>query len=506
MVADKAVLVKVNVIANSAVEVKPAGSLRVETSTGELLQTIALTAPTGTLPMVVPAVPSFADSYTAVVPANLVKTGVRLSVNLANGQPTTTLAPGVVGGVAMRIVAVPVQIAGTTGQVVAGVADYTQARLPTASVTVVNRTPYVSTRVTTLPTTADEWDIAFSQILGELNNLRTLEGASAQTHYYGFIPKRTSGLLGSGYLNGRAAVGFDAPSNAADVLRTLTHELGHNLGLLHAPCGTTSNLDTAYPYSYALLGGPERYIWGYNLFTKAFVDPRPTKARDLMGYCGGDTFSDYNYRLMQIYTTPADQRVQVASATAPVGPHDLLLISGTVEASRVELEPVKAFTGRVELPSAGPYTLRLVTGQGVVNYPFATVELDHAPLQQHFGFSIANPGAIASISILRDGVTLLQKTAAQVPKESAANARIQSANSPLTPVQFSELGGVLRVSWNHTQYPYLTVTHVGAQRTGLAQDLKGGSATIQVTGLPPGGSFEFGLSDGLNSVLAPMAR
>ena len=511
LVADKAVLVKVNVTAGSALEKKPAGSLQVQSGTGALLQTIALTPPTAALPTTVPAVPSFADSYTALVPANLVKPDMRLAVILANGQPGTTLAPRVGGGVAMKIVAVPVQIAGITGQVVAGVGNYTQARLPMASVTVVSRTPYVSTKGSALPTTEAEWDTAFRQILGELNNLRTLEGASSQTHYFGFLPKRSFGLAGMGYQPGRAAVGFDMPGNAATVLDTLTHELGHNLSLQHAPCGGPADPDPAYPYTNALLGAPGRYIWGYNLFTQAFTDPRRTDIHDAMSYCNGNTFSDYNYRLMQVYATPADQRIQLASVSAVSAPQELLLMSGTVEGDRVELGPVKVFTGRAELTNAGPYTLRIVGAQGVVNYQFSTIELDHAPAQKHFSFSVVNPGAITAISILKDGVTLMQKSAAQFApqpvKQTAASARVLSANSAaVPPIQFNEQDGVLRVSWNQVQYPYLTITHVGGQRTGLAQDLQGGSATIQVTGLPSGGSFEFGLSDGLNSVRVLISR
>ena len=50
LVSDKAVLVKVNVITTRSSEPKPAGSLRVETSTGELVQAIALAPPTDALP------------------------------------------------------------------------------------------------------------------------------------------------------------------------------------------------------------------------------------------------------------------------------------------------------------------------------------------------------------------------------------------------------------------------------------------------------------------------
>ena len=318
LVANKAVLVRVNAITTNAQEAKPAGVLRVETSTGQLVQQFALTAPSGTLPSAVPAAPTSTNAYSAVVPANLVRSGLRLTASLANGQPVTTINPRVGGGVAMRLVAVPIQIAGTTGQVASGVASHLQARAPVASVTLQVRAAYVPRGVTSLPTTEDEWDTAFSRVLSELSNLHMLEQASDESYYYGFMPKRTYGLSGLGYRPGNAAVGFDLPSNPTAVRETLAHELGHNFSLPHAPCGGPANPDPNYPYANAQLGATGRYIWGYNFETSTFVDPRRTNIHDMMSYCDGDTFSDYNYRKIQVYLTPADRSVQVASASGAV--------------------------------------------------------------------------------------------------------------------------------------------------------------------------------------------
>jgi len=73
-------------------------------------------------------------------------------------------------------------------------------------------------------------------------------------------------------------------------------------------------------------------------------------------------------------------------------------------------------------------------------------------------------------------------------------------------VQVTEQGGVLLLTWDQGKYPYLTVTHIGAQRSTLAQDLQGGSASLPLSGLPTGGSFEFSLSDGLNTARVIQAR
>jgi Peptidase M66 len=502
LVADKAVLVKVNAITSKPSEAKPAGSLRVETASGQLVQTIALTAPTDALPAAAPVVPSFANSYTAVVPANLVKAGLRLTASLAdNGQSPTTINPRVGGGVPMTFVAVPIQIAGTTGQVVSQPDLYLQARLPVAKVTLQTHAPYVPKGVTTLPTNEDAWGTAFDKVLGELDDLYILEQASAQSYYFGFMPKRTFGLAGLGYVPGNAAVGFDVPNNPVSVREAMTHELGHNLSLSHAPCGGPSDADVQYPYANAQLGAAPRFIWGYNVQTQTFVDPRRTDIHDIMSYCDGDTFSDYNYRLMQTYLTPADKLVKPASAAAVTGPLELLLVSGQIASGKVELTPLKSLFGEARLPQEGPYTLRIVTASGTTEYRFATRQTDHVTTSQRFGFTIPHPGAIYSIAIVKDGAVLMQSQA-----QPASRAQAQSAASAKPQVQATEQGGLLRLSWDHLKYPYLTVTHVGAQRATLAQDLEGGTASLPIAALPAGGSFEFSLSDGMNSVRVNRSR
>lgn len=502
LVSNKDVAVRVYATTTQTQEAKPAGVLRVESSTGALLQQIALTAPGGSLPTTVPAAPTATNAYTALVPGSLVTAGMRLTVSLANGQAPTTFYPRVGGGAALTIVAVPVTLGSTTGQVATGVDRYVQARVPAASINVQVRAPYTPRAVTALPTSESQWSDAFSRVLSELASLRLMEQASRQTYYYGFMPKRTYGLAGLGYVPGNAALGFDLPNNQNAVRQTLTHEFGHNLSLPHAPCGGAAGADPNYPYANGNLGGGNRYIWGYNLDTGAFVDPRRTDLYDMMSYCSGDTFSDYNYRRMQVHLTPADRSVTLMAAAASVasGPQELLLVSGQIDGGRAELMPMKSLVGEAQLPSPGAYVLRITTGSGVVDYPFEPQQLDHGQGALHFAFTVPHPGTIYSVTVMRAGQALMQ---AQSRAATAASAGRQqpSAASVGPAVQVTEQGGVLQLAWDHTRHPYLTVTHVaGTRRATLAQDLQGGRASLPLGALPAGGSFEFSLSDGLNTL------
>lgn len=84
----------------------------------------------------------------------------------------------------------------------------------------------------------------------------------------------------------RAAVGVAWGSGA-----TFTHELGHNHGRPHSPCGGASSPDPEYPYSNGSIG-----TWGYDLRAGALRTPSDTT--DFMAYCNPSWVSDYTYRKM----------------------------------------------------------------------------------------------------------------------------------------------------------------------------------------------------------------
>lgn len=496
LVANRAVLAKFNVISSADPSTKPTGTVRVESAAGLLLQELALDAPTGALPTSAPLRPSFSDSYSVTIPAALVQPGMRLTPRLTPAaQNEATLAPRVGGGVTLRLVAIPIQIGAAIGQIVDRPDAYLTARMPVTGVTREDHTPFVSRAVTQLPTTAAQWNAAFPLILNELDDLHLLENAASRTYYYGFVPKRTFGLAGIGYRPGNAALGFDMPSQPLVVKETMVHEVGHNLSLAHAPCGGPAGVDPQYPYANALLGAGNRFIWGYDAQARRFIDPTLTSSHDLMSYCNGDWLSDYNYRKVQGYLTPTDRVMSASDPQASLDvAQDLVMVSGQINAGVPVLRPLKPLHGNPRWPDPrGPYLLRITTQQGsIVEYRFDTREIDHLPEQQRFGFTIPHPGAIAKLEVLLGAQVL---TAKELRKRalSAADA------APGVALQMSEQAGLLRLSWDAARYPYLAVTHVGAKRSVVALELEGGSATLPVAALPPGGQFEFGLSDGLNS-------
>ncbi|PTT92412.1 hypothetical protein DBR42_02015 [Pelomonas sp. HMWF004] len=511
LVAGKPAVLKVNAVTTSSTAPKPTGTLRVENTVDGTSRDLLLTPPTAAIPAAVPAVPSFADSYSATIPADLVKAGLRLSARLDNGT-VTTVTPRVGGGVSMRFMPIAVRIADTTGQLPKDQTAHIQALFPVSKVTQLSRPVYTSTRVTAVPTTEDGWSSAFSKILSELADLRTVEGAADRDYYFGYIPKRTWGLAGLGYMPGRAAVGFDMPSSPDSVRDVTAHELGHNFSLPHAACGGAGSPDPSYPYPDANLGKPGRYVWSYLADTNSFYDPRPTTRHDIMSYCGGVVFSDYNYRKMQVFVTPTDKLVLAKASGAGTAvstePREVLLISGELyEDGRVELNPVKSFVGRVSVPTGSSHTLRVKTASGSsVDFPFSPEVLDHAVKVKHFSLVIPNDGALQSLSVLQAGKALPQVGAASAAVVgTAARAAVQTVAEPAS---VRAQNGQVQLTWNASRYPYASLVWVGAdgRRLVLAQDLRNGQALVPAADLPAGGRFELILSDGLNATRQQFAR
>ena len=66
----------------------------------------------------------------------------------------------------------------------------------------------------------------------------------------------------------------------------IAHELGHNLSLRHAPCGTRG--DPSFPYPDGSIGA-----WGYDFRDGGRLVRHST--RDLMSYCDPQWISDYHF-------------------------------------------------------------------------------------------------------------------------------------------------------------------------------------------------------------------
>lgn len=478
-----------------------------------VLGTIAMNGP-ATLPQLaagaaVPDALRYDETLTfnANLPAAWVTAGLSVRIEIdpdrRYGNPIVVDAvPNVGSATRIDLVLVPLVSGGYVPQMPAAsdVVDEIVRRMPIArgNVSVAIRAPYTLTSVTDGVDTSSDW----SNALAELESLRRSEARTK--HYYGFVrPMVSAGTAGIGYVNRvgstapyLAALGWDA--SRAAWRRTLSHELGHNFGREHAPCGSVANPDPNYPYPNGALNDTPLFD---SLLDRIVA---PVGLSDIMGYCGGAWFSDYNFREVQRFVEAQPQPAPSIQSAEPAS--EVVTVSGSIGLAGVRFDPVQRRRGVAPLHANGEYTLRIVTAAGAtIEVPFDGVRVDHAmPPELHFFVTLPDPGEIAHVAVLR-GANVLPEAGAGVVRAQGQRAATPAAAAR---VDWREAPGELVVTWDAAAYRYLTATHVAASgaRRVLTVSARGGSVRLDTAHLPEGGAFEFALSDGLNTRLVVVPR
>lgn len=436
------------------------------------------------------------------------------------GAPVTADSTPTVGtSTRVDLVLVPLVSGGNTPAVAANAATLVRDELirrlpvPASSIAVAVRAPYSLTSVTDGVDSSADW----SNALSELEQLRDREAPGQ--NYYGLVrPMVSAGTAGIGYVNNvgsrspsLAALGWD--TSRSSWLRTLVHELGHNFSRGHSPCGSVGSSDPNYPYTNGALGSAPLFdSLADNILS-------PAGLADVMGYCNGVWFSDYNLREVQRFLEArpqtgasvaglASDAVRAAARSAPTG--DVLVVAGSIGLGGMRLAPVQVAAGWADAPpSGGEYQLRVRTVAGtLIDVPFDAVTVDHAePPEKHFLVRFPNPGPLAAIELRRGSAVLAQRDAAAVARARGTRASAGASKLQAAVPSLSESGGRLVMTWDATQYPHASVTHVGAAgRHVVALSSTGGRLERDLTALPGGGEFEIALSDGLNARLLRIAR
>ena len=190
------------------------------------------------------------------------------------------------------------------------------------------------------------------EILAQVRAMRLMEGGSG--HWMG-VGNARGWLGGVAELDGWSS--FSRP--IADVM---AHELGHNLSLRHAPCGSPARPDPWFPHSGGSIGA-----WGYDFERNALVSPQTA---DVMGYCTPPNWiSDFffnkalNHRLAEAGTTAAAKADPVRT---------LLLWGGRDEDGVPYLDPAFVVDAVPSLPvGGGEYTIEGATVDGTPVFSFA---------------------------------------------------------------------------------------------------------------------------------------
>jgi hypothetical protein len=162
---------------------------------------------------------------------------------------------------------------------------------------------------------AQGWDI--------LASTRSQDGAAPNVYYHLLLENNTCCVEADGRFAwaGIGGIGDERPGSAdwggRDAMSrvevagdgsidvgTIVHEIGHNHGRPHAPCGGVSGTDPDYPqgsdYLEAGIG-----VQGFDIVTEQLYNPFPTDppasrydlpVKDVMSYCWPNWWSDYNWQ------------------------------------------------------------------------------------------------------------------------------------------------------------------------------------------------------------------
>ncbi|WP_419939249.1 leucine-rich repeat domain-containing protein [Candidatus Palauibacter sp.] len=214
------------------------------------------------------------------------------------------------------------------------------------------------------------------ELISEIEAIRVLEGGTG--YYMGGLPQYLVEDLG--YAGSARLAGWASFSRVRSI--TIAHELGHNMSLEHAPCGSASRPDPGFPTRDGTIGA-----WGYNPTDNSLVSPETS---DLMSYCGPKWISEYSF------TKAFDHRLRgegLGSATATTaGDAPSILLWGGIDGEGVPfLEPAFVVDAPPTLLGpAGPYTLmgRTAEGEGLFLLRFDMQEMADGDGESGFAFAL----------------------------------------------------------------------------------------------------------------------
>ena len=333
---------------------------------------------------------------------------------------------------------------------------------------------------------------AWGTILSEVAALRS---ADASTRYYYGVVKASygSGVAGIGYVGGgiQTALGWDALPSGSGVM---AHEVGHNMGRQHSPCGGAGSPDPAYPYAGGIIG-----TYGLDLTTLAVKDPATNF--DFMGYCSPNWVSDYTWSGLITYRQAGPNNAPPAPSNAVSG----LLVWGRIGPQGVVFEPAFRVAAPATLPVAGTsgYRVeglaadgRLLFSQPVELEHTMTINMEH---EQHFVAVIpldqAQDDGLARLRLVTPAGPV-DRLSAQAIVQAGRRLFLRNPGAVITAPSAAQA----TVTWDAATYPMAMVRD--AVTGEILSFARGGAATLWTRSR----QFDVTFSDGVRSLVQRVAR
>lgn len=238
-------------------------------------------------------------------------------------------------------------------------------------------------------------------------------------------------IAGLGWIGQPTAVGFSGwGTGTNEASETMVHEMGHNFGRYHAPCGGAGSLDPAFPYAGGKIGQ-----WGLDVATMNLKNPNTYV--DYMSYCDPDWTSDYTYRAIYLFR----QSHTWKAATIPAF-QDTLYVGGSIaQDGSVHLLPVYRQLAPIDDTTSGSHRLVLKDADGAILAVHAFTPTPIGDSDGATGFALRLPyeEGIATLELYQDSKLLLRREA-EGPAPDVADVAVHT-----------DQAGDLALSWNpHT--------------------------------------------------------
>ena len=290
--------------------------------------------------------------------------------------------------------------------------EFMRAVLPVGELDLTIREPLT---IASAPEAAsfDDW----LTLLEDIALLRATENGSG--YWYAVVNRDgDEGIAGIAYVEGWVGAGIPH----AEVF---AHELGHNMSLTHAPCGSPARVDPDFPYPDGSIG-----VLGYDPRSEAFVDP---STPDLMSYCRPQWISDYNFTKALEYRIREEGQPLAPPARVETGGSRLLLRGHVTEEGALHFDPAFALDAPAQLPSGpGPYRIEGFGGGG--NLAFS-LDFDMKAVSEGGG------GFLFLLPLAEDRIASLERIVLSGPEGSMALDR-ETRVSPVAIVIDRETGRI----------------------------------------------------------------